>query len=92
MAADEFRKIIDHLTPKQRDVLGQIFMNQDSGHHPKTLAVLMKKGLIEETAQEMPFIGRLKMTVKRYHPASMAVHMAWCDWCSDHYDEDGNLK
>lgn len=76
----------DHLTEKQRDVLGQIAMNCDLGHHPWTLAVLLKKGLIEEHVEERR--DRLgTFCVKRYS-VPIHVHVRWCQWCSEHYSEE----
>lgn len=77
----ELHALISGLTKRQRDVLGQIAMSCDSGHHPRVLAALLRQGLIEEGEEVLP--GRLPVTVKRYR-TPIAVHIAWCEWCSRH--------
>lgn len=68
------------LTERQRDVLGLICLNQDSGHHPATLRSLVRRELVEEHEQRLPGAG-LPVYVKRYS-APIAAHMAWCAWCT----------
>lgn len=72
--------IITKLTEPQRDVLGQIATNNDGGHHPRTIAALLKKELIKETESErLP--GRFPLWIKHYY-TPLHVHIAWCEWCS----------
>lgn len=73
------------LTKAQRRVLGLIAINQDEGHHPRTLEALLKKGLIRRTAQILP--GPLPVRVYIYY-VPIHVHIAWCQWCCDHPDEE----
>lgn len=75
----------DRLSQKQKDVLGQISINNDGGHHPRTVESLLKLGLIVEGEQE---IGtRLgKMKIKRYS-MPLHVHVVWCAWCELHWKD-----
>lgn len=75
----------DSLTPRQRDVLGLIAICQDQFHHPRTLKVLLDRGLIYEYIEEQPgVLGILR--VKRY-AMDLMTHIAWCQWCSDWFDK-----
>jgi hypothetical protein len=73
------------LTGAQERVLGLIAMNEDGGHHPKVLAALVKRGLIEEYEETLG--GGLPMRIKRYR-MPLHVHIQWCQWCSDSFDEE----
>jgi hypothetical protein len=75
----------DSLTSRQRDVLGLIACCQDQFHHPRTIKALLDRGLIQEYIEERSgALGILR--VKRY-TMDWATHMAWCQWCSDWYDQ-----
>jgi hypothetical protein len=75
-------KAIERLSESQQYVLGCICMNVDWGHNPRTLATLLRLGLIVEKEQSLPFRGGMRMTVKRCDVASLSVHMAYCYWAS----------
>lgn len=70
------------LTPKQRDALGKIAINQDGGINPSTIDVLMRRKLIYAYEEEVggPLAGST-MTITRYL-CPMPVHVAWCEWCT----------
>ncbi|MHC4510751.1 MAG: hypothetical protein ACYTAO_17650 [Planctomycetota bacterium] len=72
---------IDALSESQRDVLGQIAMNQDGGHNPRTLKSLLKRGLIEVAlAWDRRFWPAVQ--IRRYS-VPVHVHVAWCAWCTE---------
>ena len=73
-------------TERQRRVFEQIAIAQDVGHHPATLAVLERKGLITSKT-ENGRQGSLPVTIKRYH-VPLPLHMQWCAWCSENVDDD----
>jgi hypothetical protein len=73
---------IARLTERQQYVLGCICMNVDWGHNPRTLALLVRLGLIVEKTQTLPFHAGLRMTVKRYEVSDISTHMAFCYWAS----------
>jgi hypothetical protein len=83
-----YKAIFDVLTDKQRDVLGAIAINQDGGHHPKTLAALRKFGLISRREEFKG--GWFPMTVVRYD-VPVDIHIAWCEWCSEHLTGEDTL-
>jgi hypothetical protein len=68
----------DKLNEKQQYVLGCIACNQDGGHHPATLRVLLRRGLIEA----YDVIERNFWTTRYRMPS--AVHIAWCAYCVGH--------
>ena len=73
-------------TERQREVFEQIATGQDAAHHPATLAVLERKGLIAaETATDRQ--GWPPVTIKRYH-VPLGLHMQWCAWCSENVGDD----
>jgi hypothetical protein len=67
------------LTPRQRDVLGQIAVGQDSGHHPAVLAALEARGLIVGYRETLP--GRFPVEIVRWE-VPVHIHIQWCEWCS----------
>ena len=80
------------LTPRQTEVLGQIAIGFDQWHHPKTLEVLARKGLI--IGHEEKIYGRgnsvldlIPMIVIRWE-MPIAEHIAWCKWCATLPDEE----
>ena len=73
------------LTPKQFDVLSQIALNNDGGHHPATLKALLGKGLIERSEQKLG--GRFPVTIWRYY-MPIHVHIEWCYYCSEAFPEE----
>ena len=75
----EAKRAIQRLTPHQQEVLGWIAMNEDGGHHPKTLQVLERLGLI--VAEPQVLGGRLPVRVTRYS-TPIFVHLAYCAWAS----------
>jgi hypothetical protein len=72
------------LTEAQRHVLGCCAVQQDGGHHPRTLAKLVEFGMLE--VREV-LVGYPPMTTKR-HDVPLYVHMLWCEWCSDNVTEE----
>ena len=77
--------LITALKPRQRDVLGCIAMNDDGGHHPRTLQVLEAKELIESYSDILP--GRFSVKVTRYR-VPIHVHLAYCQWASEHEHDE----
>jgi hypothetical protein len=72
------------LTPHQTEVLGQIAMGNDGGHHRATLRLLEKKGLIE--GRDVTLRGWPPVTVKHYS-VPVHVHIRYCEWASQHFGE-----
>lgn len=73
------------LTAAQRDVLGQIAISQDGGHHPKVLAALEDKGLIVGYRQMLG--GHPPLEVIRW-VLPIGVHIQWAAWCAEQPDEE----
>jgi hypothetical protein len=63
----------------QAEVFEQICVNLDTGHNARTLAALVKKGLITERIQRLS--GSPPVDIKRYS-VPLPIHMEWCEWCS----------
>lgn len=72
----------DRLTKRQQEVLGMVAISQDGGHGKRTLESLERHGLIERR-QERSSYGRsgAVLAITRWD-MPIAVHIAWCDWCS----------
>lgn len=86
--ATAFTFDFDSLSKRQQDVLGwvAIGVDLDLGHHPRTLASLVKLGLIEEYEEHQPgALGMLR--VKRY-ATPLHVHVAWCYWCAETCEDE----
>ena len=67
------------LTAAQRRVFEAIAVNDDGGHHPKTLRVLLKRRLIV-AAEEEDHRSWPPMLITRYH-VPLPIHIEWCAWC-----------
>lgn len=76
----------DGLTRRQQEVLGEIAIGFDGGHHPRVLKALLDKGLIETCEQNIYGISRTpidRLAVKVTHyELPLPVHYAWAQWCS----------
>lgn len=72
----------NRLSETQLQVLAMIAMNQDCGHHPRTIKSLLDKGLIV-SYDEITNWGHLK----RFN-MPIDVHVHWCAWCSENYKEE----
>jgi hypothetical protein len=78
---------IGRLTPAQRHTLGIICIGRQPHGRQRSAESLVARGLVEKGEVVLP--GRFPVTIWVYQPASIAVHMAWCEWCSLHVrDED----
>ena len=80
-----------NLSETQAKAFELIAINQDGGHHPRTLEALEKKGLI--TKHEVQTYGkgnspidRIPMIIYRYS-VPLAVHIEWCEWISKEEEE-----
>lgn len=78
-------KTFRNLPKTQADVFEQIAVNNDGGHHPKTVASLLKKGLIGVTRECLR--GSPSVVIERYFVPT-PIHIEWCNWCSDQPDAD----
>lgn len=75
------------LTPAQQRVFEQIATGNDAGHHPATLAALVRKGAVAEREEKHVEPGFGTFTIKRYDFV-LTWHMAWCRWCAENVDEE----
>lgn len=69
------------LTPPEFDVLGQIALNNDTGHDPAIIQTLINRELIEHHEEN----GVTAVTVPIH------VHYAWSQRCAEIYDAIGAL-
>ena len=74
-AANSIADTIRKLTRAQLRAFELIAINLDKGVNPKTAAVLLEHGLIEEDEERLP--GWPPVTIRRYY-VPLPVHMAWC--------------
>jgi hypothetical protein len=81
------------LPKKQEDALAQIAILSDGTDFTRSVVkALEEKGLIVgvDEATYGPSsapIDRIPIMVRRYH-VPLPIHMEWCQWCSDHIEED----
>lgn len=71
-------KTFEGLNAKQTEALGLIAIGQDSGHHPRTLEALVRRGFIVERKETLR--GRFPVVISRYS-VPFDVHYRWCQWC-----------
>lgn len=80
----------DSLTKAQQDTLGRIAIREDTNlYHPKTIKVLLERGMIVETFKAVAPVlnGRFPVHLKMY-VVPLPVHIRWCEWCSKNYAQD----
>lgn len=80
LSTDEALPIIRKLTKAQKEALSRICIGDDSCLPPKTATSLDALGLID---YRLIWNGRRDAGIWRADVASIAVHMAWCQWCSE---------
>lgn len=74
------------MTKAQREAFERIAVSAPNGATHRTLLKLRERGLID---YEDEVIGRDalgKITVPRWF-VPMAVHIQWCEWCSENVKE-----
>jgi hypothetical protein len=79
------------LTVAQERALSLIAINMHPFASPKTIQVLLDQGLIIKGERTIYGKGhtvfdRIPMVVEDY-TMPIAVHYAWCKWCSEHEEE-----
>lgn len=87
MTCEEALAIIRCLPRKQRDELGRICIGDDSCLNAQTARALARKGLINYRLEKVPD-DRFGLSLWRADVASIAVHRAWCQWCSETVTEE----
>ena len=73
------------LTPTQHRVFEQIATGNDGGHNLRTLAALVKHGMI--VAEKVRFSDKYPGTYTRYF-VPVLWHVRWCEWCAEQPDTD----
>lgn len=74
------------LKPNQLEVFEQIFIGKDHGHHPATLALLLRRELIIRLPDRpvgRDVFGVISIPV---YDIPLPVHMDYCQWCADNFD------
>jgi len=64
------------LTVKQTEVLGQVAVNNDGGHHLRTLESLVNRGYLTTLRERFQY-GHII-----HYDVPVAVHMRWSAWCA----------
>jgi hypothetical protein len=85
----DYEWMIQALSPNQRHVLDLIAINEDRGHHPRTLESLERRHLI--VARDELLGGRFPVRIKRYDVPT-PVHMAWCALCAKEVEAAGGIE
>jgi len=71
------------LPKKQRECFEKIAAGARFRHHPRTLAILEHKGLIEFETMTVKFPGRLGSITATLPYVPIPIHMEWCQWCAE---------
>lgn len=80
------------LTEAQENALSLIAIGQQPFSSPKTLQVLVDKGLITKGERAVygkgnSPIDRIPIMIPSYE-VPMHIHIQWCEWCAKIYSED----
>lgn len=54
---------------------------------PKTLAKLVERGLIQRATDKVLGRDQLGVIAIPQYFVPLAIHMQWCEWCSENCDE-----
>lgn len=86
MGATHYKALFDALTVAQRDVMGQLAIDNAAALKNKPVVrQLVDLGLIATWTEDKPLPGTPVVTVKLDRFAMpLAVHVAWCAWCAEH--------
>ena len=76
------------LPKKQRECFEKIAAGARFRHHPRTLAILEHKGLIEFETMTVKFPGRLGSITATLPYVPIPIHMEWCRWCAKNVKEE----
>ena len=74
------------LTVAQHRVFEQIAIGNDGGHNLRTLAALVRHGMIVAEEVEGHW-GKFPGTYTRYF-VPVPWHIRWCEWCAEQPDTD----
>lgn len=80
----ELMAALDGLSERQRDVLGWAMLGEGHLQEASVLAELCERKMIipfRDSASQ----GDIRIGVE------LRTHMAWCEWCAKHYDDEGNF-
>lgn len=88
------RMIVDHpckgMTKAQIAAFEAIAVNAPPCCHPETIDALLKKGVIERGDDVEKQDGFGKYSLPQYF-VPVAIHMQWCEWCSQQIESDHDL-
>jgi hypothetical protein len=95
VVAGEIRltKNFRNLTNAQQKVLGDISIGQIPFCSPKTIQILLAKGLIEQRPDKPIYgkgnspIDRIPLMVAQYE-MPIQIHIEWCQWCAEQPDNE----
>lgn len=78
------------LTRAQQDAFEAIATGVESPWmHPKTREALLAKGLIVEAGKKLLMRDRFGAVHIPVYEVPTHEHIAWCQWCSEHFPAGG---
>lgn len=78
---ERVRVLLPKLTKPQFEFFSRVCVGDDRFANPKTVSVLVRHGLIEQYRERRS--GAFPVTIHRYRHTSLAVHMAWAEYCAE---------
>lgn len=75
----------DGLTKAQDEALAGFALGGQPNIHPKTLAVLLERGLLEKRGDEVICRDRFGVVTRPVYEMPLHEHMRWCQWCADNF-------
>ena len=81
-------KRFDGLTKAQDEAVQLIAFGGDGRTvHPKTLDVLLRRGLIVQTGEEVICRDRFGVVTAPVYQMPLGEHMRYCQWCADNFPD-----
>lgn len=86
---------IKGLTKSQKEVFEDVAIGSPrklSNFHLAAVNKLLSMGAIEFCGNTLLCKDRFGEVWETQYQVPIPVHAAWCKWCSDNFDDDGNQK
>lgn len=85
-------KTIQHpaagMTKAQRELFERLAIGMDGPMHPKTIAALKDKGLVERGPDRVLGRDRFGVIAVPDYYVPLHIHAQWCEWCSENVKDE----
>lgn len=76
------------MTKAQRELFERLAIGMDGPMHPKSIAALKEKGLVERGPDKVLGSDRFGVIAVPDYYVPLDIHRQWCEWCSANVKEE----